>query len=162
MDLHTITSNCSGFETSCMLQLSTIISSYLIPGYLDAISRQDSKKRPSASFMMFALCTAVTFFLLLRYAHSNAYLAMRSEQNFVITQPRDEVSSKNCRLQTLRQFTFILEGRPIRKSFEKTAKKQFLVNKYNILKSSGVTYKHFKERKQNLNKIKIRSKHPIL
>lgn len=82
---HTITSNCSGLDTSCMQQLSTIISLYLIPGYLLATFRQDSKKRPSASFMMLALCTAVTVFLLLRYAYSNAYFAMRSEQNFVIT-----------------------------------------------------------------------------
>lgn len=82
---HTMTSNCSGFETSCMQQLSTIISLYLIPGYFVATSRQDSKNRPSASFIMFALCTAVTFFLLFRYAYSKAYFAMRSEQNFVIT-----------------------------------------------------------------------------
>ena len=51
----TITSNCSGFETSCMQQLSTMISSYLMPGYLVAISRQDSKNSPSASFMILAL-----------------------------------------------------------------------------------------------------------
>ena len=81
----TMTSNCSGFATSCMQQLSTIISLYLIPGYLVATSRQDSKNRPSASFMMFALCTAVTFFLLFKYAYSKAYCAIRSEQNFVIT-----------------------------------------------------------------------------
>ena len=84
----TMTSNCSGFATSCMQQLSTIISLYLIPGYLVATSRQDSKNRPSASFMMFALCTAVTFFLLFKYAYSKAYCAIRSEQNFVITYHR--------------------------------------------------------------------------
>lgn len=63
---HTMTSNCSGLETSCMQQLSTMISLYLIPGYLVATSRHDSKNKPSASFIMLALWTAVTFFLLLR------------------------------------------------------------------------------------------------
>ncbi|KAA3461099.1 protein STRICTOSIDINE SYNTHASE-LIKE 5-like [Gossypium australe] len=53
-----MTSNCSGLETSCIQQLSTIISLYLIPGYLVETSRQDSKNNPSASFMMLALCTA--------------------------------------------------------------------------------------------------------
>lgn len=87
----TMTSNCCGFETSCMQQLSTITSLYLIPGYRLAISRQDSKNSPSASFIMLALWTAVTVFRLLRYAYSNAYFAMRSEQNFVITYEHNEV-----------------------------------------------------------------------
>jgi len=41
--------------------------------------------------MMFALCTAVTFFRLLRYAYSKAYLEILSEQNFVITKQINEV-----------------------------------------------------------------------
>ncbi|KAJ0493922.1 hypothetical protein HanIR_Chr12g0591571 [Helianthus annuus] len=61
-----MTSNCSGLETSCMQQLSTIISLYLMLGYLLAISLHDSRNKPSASFIIFALCTAVTVFRLLR------------------------------------------------------------------------------------------------
>lgn len=88
---HTMTSNCSGFATSCIQQLSTIISLQVMLGYFLATSRQDSKNKPSASFMMLALCTAVTFFLLLRQAYSKAYFAIRSEQNFVITQQRNRI-----------------------------------------------------------------------
>lgn len=74
-----------------MQQLSTIISSYCISGYLTATSLQDSKNRPSASFIMLALCTAVTFFLLFTLAYSNANFAIRSEQYFVITWKKESM-----------------------------------------------------------------------
>lgn len=67
------------------MQLSTITSSYSMAGYRCATSRQDSRKRPSAIFIMLALCTAVTFLLKLRYAYSNAYSAMRRVPGRVIT-----------------------------------------------------------------------------
>lgn len=76
----TITSNCCGLETICMVVLSTIIFSNWIFGYSLAIYPKkidfslfyvlnyiiltvshDFKNKPSPSFMMFALWTAVTF-----------------------------------------------------------------------------------------------------
>ena len=58
----TITSKVSGFCTNCMQVASTILSSNSICGYSDTTPRATSKNRPSVHFMMFALCTAVTFF----------------------------------------------------------------------------------------------------
>mmetsp|Transcript_1027 Transcript_1027/g.3012 ORF Transcript_1027/g.3012 Transcript_1027/m.3012 type:complete len:331 (-) Transcript_1027:91-1083(-) len=81
----TITSNCCGRDTNCIMQLSTMISRYSMVGYRLATSRQDSRNRPSAIFMMLALCTAVTLLRKLRYAYSNAYSAMRVVPVLVIT-----------------------------------------------------------------------------
>mmetsp|Transcript_9969 Transcript_9969/g.24915 ORF Transcript_9969/g.24915 Transcript_9969/m.24915 type:complete len:350 (+) Transcript_9969:543-1592(+) len=81
----TMTSNWLGRPTSCMHVLSTIISSYLMVGNLGATARTALRNMPSPSFMMLALCTAVTFFLLLSSAYSNAYCAMRSDESYVMT-----------------------------------------------------------------------------
>ena len=43
------------------------------------------RKSPSPSFMMLALCTAVTVFRLLRSAYSKAYCAVRRDFNAVMT-----------------------------------------------------------------------------
>ena len=64
----TSTSNCAGLDASCMLVLSTIISSALMEGYFAATFRNSDRKRPSLIFMMFALWTAVTWSSLLFFA----------------------------------------------------------------------------------------------
>lgn len=43
------------------------------------------RNMPSPSFMMLALCTAVTFLRLLSSANSNAYSAVRRDLSYVIT-----------------------------------------------------------------------------
>merc|ERR1719490_655143 len=58
-----ITSNCQGLDTSCMQQLSMIMSLVVMSGYSFDTRRQTSRKRPSVTFMMFALWIKVTFFL---------------------------------------------------------------------------------------------------
>ncbi len=69
----TSTSYSSGFWTSCMHMLSTIRSSNATrPSYSAATCWQLSRKRPSESFMMLALWTAVTLRRPLRTAYSNA------------------------------------------------------------------------------------------
>ena len=69
----TRTSYSSGFWTSCMHMLSTIRSSNSTrPAYPAATVRQLSRNRPSDSFMMFALWTAVTFSRPFATAYSNA------------------------------------------------------------------------------------------
>ena len=59
--------------------LSTILSSDWISGYSVATRRKQSRKRPSESFMMLALWTAVTRLRPCRRAYSKAKRAMRSE-----------------------------------------------------------------------------------
>mmetsp|Transcript_7904 Transcript_7904/g.15880 ORF Transcript_7904/g.15880 Transcript_7904/m.15880 type:complete len:273 (-) Transcript_7904:83-901(-) len=81
----TITSNWVGRETSCMHVLSTIISSYSIAGYFSATSWQHLIKRPSDCFIIFALCTAVTFLRPLATAYLNANSATLSLAFLVIT-----------------------------------------------------------------------------
>jgi hypothetical protein len=54
------TSKRVGSRTSCIAQLSMMISSYSIVGWSRAILRAHSRNRPSVIFMMLALCTAVT------------------------------------------------------------------------------------------------------
>mmetsp|Transcript_574 Transcript_574/g.1111 ORF Transcript_574/g.1111 Transcript_574/m.1111 type:complete len:230 (-) Transcript_574:13-702(-) len=73
----TITSNCCGLLVICMHALSTIIPSNSIPGYFFATSAQHLRNNPSAAFMMFALCTAVTFLRPFITAYLNAYSAIR-------------------------------------------------------------------------------------
>jgi len=56
-----MTSNCSGRITSCMAQLSTIMSlASTLPWYSCAIARPTSRKSPLTIFRMFALWTMVT------------------------------------------------------------------------------------------------------
>lgn len=81
----TITSNYAGFLTNCIQQLSIIISSYLINGYFYATSRCAYKNKPSTNFIILALWTAVTFFLPLRWANSNAYSAILNDAYLVVT-----------------------------------------------------------------------------
>ncbi len=68
----TITSNCSGRITSCMQQLSTIISWNSMSGYCAATSRATFRNRPEVDLMMLALCTAVTFLRPVLLASSKA------------------------------------------------------------------------------------------
>ena len=55
-----------------MHMLSTMRSSNSNPGNPFAVRRAVSRKSPSENFMMFALCTAVTFRRFSRFAYSNA------------------------------------------------------------------------------------------
>lgn len=71
------TSNCWGRETSCMQQLSTMMSLAWMSEYSRATSRKESKKSPSVIFMMLALWTQVTVFRLSLRAVSNANFAAR-------------------------------------------------------------------------------------
>ena len=70
---------------TCMHVLSTIISSCAMSGYCLLISRTHSMNRPSAFFMMLALCTAVTRLRLLSRAYWNAYCATRVDAVRVMT-----------------------------------------------------------------------------
>merc|ERR1711892_620886 len=72
--VRTITSNCHGLETSCMQQLSMIMSLCSISGYSAATRLLTSRNKPSVTFMMFALWINVTFFLPLALAYLNACL----------------------------------------------------------------------------------------
>jgi hypothetical protein len=76
---------CLQGRRACMHVLSTIISSCRMSGYCLLISRTHSMKRPSVFFMMFALCTAVTFLRLLSRAYWNAYCATRMDATRVMT-----------------------------------------------------------------------------
>ena len=66
------TSSRSGCITRCMHAASTMRSSNWMSGYCAATLRAHSRNRPSLSFMMLALCTAVTFLRPRRRACSNA------------------------------------------------------------------------------------------
>src|SRR5680860_583568 len=59
--------------------LSTILSSDSIWGYSIAIFLKISRYSPSVYFIIFALWTPVTFFLLFFIAYSKAYLIILSE-----------------------------------------------------------------------------------
>src|SRR6266540_1122504 len=72
-------SNWFGFMTSCMQRLSTMRSSAVMFGYSLAMLRKHCRKRPSDSFMMLALCTAVTRLRPCVRAYSKPKRAMASE-----------------------------------------------------------------------------------
>lgn len=105
MILLTKTSYKLGSCTIFKQTVSKYFSSNLISGYLVAVSRQHLKKRPSdirlktkkihqnhqhfrfqlMTHIMFALCTAVTFFRLLSLANWNAKSATRRDASSVIS-----------------------------------------------------------------------------
>ncbi len=95
-----MTSYSSGFWTSCMHILSTILSSNSMSVNSLATWRETSSHRPSEYFMMFALCTDVTFFLPLSRAYWNAYRTMRSvpitEMGFMLMPESGRISRPPC------------------------------------------------------------------
>ncbi len=72
-----MTSNGVGSSASSMQRLSITTSSYSISEFRSATRRQQSRNNPSVSFMIDALCAAVTFRRPSRRASMNAYSAIR-------------------------------------------------------------------------------------
>lgn len=69
-----MTSNWCGFETSCMQQLSMIMSLCSISGYSAAILREVSKNSPSDSFLESQHLAKVENFCFCRYKHDICFV----------------------------------------------------------------------------------------
>ena len=80
----TMMSKRSGFITSCMAQLSTIISSNAMSGYACEISRPVLRNSPEVDFIILALWTRVTFFRESLRAVSKACRMMLAEPALVM------------------------------------------------------------------------------